>query len=68
MLPRFVPDTEPTSIKVDPLRFNPALVPLRVPPEFKKLMVLANVAIENARVSNVNKKMRFMLLPSYPCH
>src|SRR5437879_4614558 len=68
-LPR-LPVTKPipfnpfTAIRVELLRLNPALLPLRVPPLFVKSTELAKPDTERARVSNSSQYMRF-ISPSY---
>jgi hypothetical protein len=48
-----------TAIRIEPLRLNPALLPLRVPPLFVKSTELAKPDTDNARVSNSSQYMRF---------
>src|SRR5215467_1516821 len=65
ILPRF-PVTSPnpskslTAIRVEPLRLNPALLPLRVPALLVKSTELANPATGSARASKSNHNIRFI--------
>jgi hypothetical protein len=56
----------PTPIRVEPLRVNPALLPLRVPPEFKKSMLFANAAVGKPMAKSVRSITRLMLTPYLP--
>lgn len=49
----------PTAVRMEPLRVNPALLPLRVPPEF--VMLSANAAVGKPTAKSVKSIIRFML-------
>jgi len=56
----------PTAVRVEPLRVNPALLPLRVPPEFEKSMLFANPAVGKPMAKSVKSITRLMLTPYLP--
>jgi hypothetical protein len=54
------------AVSVELLRVNPALLPLRVPPEFEKSMLFANAAVGKPMAKSVKSITRLMLTPYLP--
>jgi hypothetical protein len=55
-----IPFSPVTAISSEPLRLNPAVLPLSVPPLFVKSTELPRAATGRARVSASNQNMRFI--------
>src|SRR5262249_35226980 len=59
--PVIMPPLLPCAIRVEPVRVNPALLPLKVPPAFvKSTELFANAAIGSARASKNSSANLFM--------
>jgi len=56
----------PNPDRVEPLRVNPALLPLRVPPEFERVMLFANAAVGKPTAKRIKSITRLMLTPYLP--